>query len=117
MSTWDLQGLQTHLLICNGESCMLRQGEEVTIAIREEIARLGADRFIHTTRTRCNGRCVDACVVIAYPEGSWYKDMTPESGKELIQNLIEGKKLESRLIYSFGPYATPTGTSVKGNAK
>jgi (2Fe-2S) ferredoxin len=117
VSTWNLQGLQTHLLICNGENCMVRQGEEVTVAIREEIARLGANHLIHTTRTRCNGRCVDSCVVIAYPEGSWYRDMTPETGKELVRNLIDGRKLEDRLVYSFNPYATPSGTSVKGQGK
>ncbi len=82
---------------------MVRQGEEVTVAIREEISRLGADHLIHTTRTRCNGRCVDACVVIAYPEGHWYRDITPETGKELVRNHIDGRKLEDRLLHSFNP--------------
>ncbi len=103
MGTRNLEVMQTHLLICNGDSCMLHQGEEVTLAIREEISRLGVDHLIHTTRTRCNGRCMDACVVIAYPEGSWYKDMTPETGKELVRNMTEGRKLEERLVYSFAP--------------
>ncbi len=105
MSTWSLEGMQTHLLICNGESCMLRSGEEVTLAIRKEISRLGADRLIHTTRTRCNGRCSDGCIVIAYPEGAWYKDMTPTAGKELVRGVIEGRQLEGRLLYSFNENA------------
>lgn len=117
MSTWNLQGLQTHLLICNGESCMLHHGEEVTVAIREEITRYGADKLIHTTRTRCNGRCVDACVVIAYPEGYWYRDMTPDTGKELVRELLEGRKLEDRLLYTFNPCATQTGISTRGQEK
>ncbi|WP_239617630.1 (2Fe-2S) ferredoxin domain-containing protein [Cohnella mopanensis] len=114
MSTWNLQGTSCHLLICNGGSCMRQQGEEVTVAIREEITRLEADRLIHTTRTRCNGRCLDACVVIAYPQGLWYKEMTPETGKQLVRKLVSGDRLETNLVYAFEPDAVATGASVTG---
>lgn len=80
---------------------MNREGERVTQAIRDEIALHGADRYIHTTRTRCNGRCADACVVIAYPEGLWYKDITPELGRQLVRRHLEGKRLEGNLVYSY----------------
>ena len=73
MTTWNLEGTRSHLLLCNGSSCMRKGGEEVTLAIRDEISMLELDQQIHTTRTRCNGRCQDACVVIAYPEGNWYR--------------------------------------------
>lgn len=69
MTTWNLEGMKTHLFICNGSSCMNKDGEEITQAIRDEIQRNALDKEIHTTRTRCNGRCKDACVVIAYPQG------------------------------------------------
>ncbi len=93
---------------------MRQQGEEVTVAIREEITRLEADRLIHTTRTRCNGRCLDACVVIAYPQGLWYKEMTPETGKQLVRKLVSGDRLETNLVYAFEPDAVATGASVTG---
>lgn len=88
MATWDLNGTKHHLLICNGGSCMRYGGEEVTQAIREEISLLEANEHIHTTRTRCNGRCQDACVVISYPEGNWYKNITPSSGKQIVRSLL-----------------------------
>ena len=101
MATWDLSATQHHVLICNGGSCMKSGGEEVTLAIRKEITALGLDRQIHTTRTRCNGRCSDACVVIAYPMGNWYKGITPETGRVLVRHLAEGTSLESCVSYSF----------------
>lgn len=117
MATWDLQETFCHFLICNGGSCMQRQAEEVTQAIRDEISLLGADRQMHTTRTRCNGRCADACVVIAYPEGVWYKDMTPELGRELVRRHAAESRLEERIVYRFEQRFVATGLSVAGQKK
>ncbi len=87
MTTWNLEGMQTHLFICNGSSCMKKEAEEITQAIRDEIQLQALDKKIHTTRTRCNGRCKDACVVIAYPQGNWYRVPTTEHARALVQDL------------------------------
>ncbi|MBA2875921.1 (2Fe-2S) ferredoxin domain-containing protein [Thermaerobacillus caldiproteolyticus] len=102
MATWNLIGMKHHVLICNGGSCMRKGGEEVTTAIRSEIERLGLDSEVHTSRTRCNGRCEDACVVIVYPEGVWYKAMNAEKGRELVQkHLRDGQLLEEVMTYRY----------------
>lgn len=88
MTTWNLSGMKSHLFVCNGSSCMRKGAEDITLAIREEIAELGLDEQIHTTRTRCNGRCKDACIVIAYPQGSWYKASSTEIGREIVRDCI-----------------------------
>lgn len=85
MTTWNLNGTSTHLFMCNGSSCNRKDAEEVTLAIRDEIAKQGLDEHIHTTRTRCNGRCKDAPVVIEFPKGLWYGSLTPELGREIVQ--------------------------------
>lgn len=117
MTTWNLQEIHCHLLICNGGSCMKKQANEVTQAMRDEIAILGADKQIHTTRTRCNGRCEDACVVIAYPEGIWYKDITPERGRELVRKHVAEERLEEQMVYSFDRQFVASGLSVTGTDK
>ncbi|WP_339296560.1 (2Fe-2S) ferredoxin domain-containing protein [Paenibacillus sp. FSL W7-1279] len=117
MTTWNLNETRCHLLICNGGSCMKLNAEEVTEAIRDEITTLGADNFIHTTRTRCNGRCADACVVIAYPEGTWYKSITPDLGRELVRRHLSGSCLEELKVYSFDSKFIASGLSVKGKDK
>lgn len=35
MATWNLERTNAHIMICNGASCLRKQGEEVTIAIRK----------------------------------------------------------------------------------
>lgn len=114
MTTWNLQETKCHLFICNGASCSKKSADEVTLAIRDEITSLGLDRLMHTTRTRCNGRCADACVVIAYPEGVWYKDITPEEGRLLVRKHMSGEKLEEKVVYKYNRQFVATGRSIDG---
>lgn len=97
----ELSGVSKHLLLCNGKSCMRKGAEEVTKTIREEIKKQGLTKKFHTTITLCNGRCEDGPTVVVYPDGDWYKDMTPELARKLIQQLGQGKDLEHSISYSF----------------
>lgn len=96
MTTWNLNQMQRHLLICNGATCMGAGAEEVTNQIRDEIRKNRLDEMIHTSRTRCNGRCKDKCVVIDYPKGTWYSVQDEETSRAIVQDTAE----ESSIIYS-----------------
>ncbi|WP_248925874.1 (2Fe-2S) ferredoxin domain-containing protein [Paenibacillus hamazuiensis] len=118
MTTWNLAGTRHHVFMCNGSSCMRQGAEEVTRAIREEIAVRGADGLIHTTRTLCQGRCEDACVVTVYPEGSWFKQTTPELARRLVnEHLLQGELMSEHLSFIYTDAFMPTGRSVTGIAK
>jgi (2Fe-2S) ferredoxin len=97
----ELSGVSTHVLLCNGASCTRKGAEEVTKAIRGEIKNQGLTKQIHTTRTLCNGRCKDGPTVVVYPDGDWYKNMTPELGCELVNQLKHDKRLEDSVSYSY----------------
>lgn len=102
MATWDLSKTKHHVLICNGGSCNRHGGEEVTVALRDAISQAGLDDYVHTTRTRCNGRCEDACVVIVYPEGIWYQNVTPDDAHQLVdQHLQKGELVESFVSHQY----------------
>lgn len=101
MATWDLSNTKHHILICNGSSCNRVGAEVLTQAIRKEISDRELDDIIHTTRTKCNGRCHDKCVVIHYPKGTWYKDLKPEDAPLLINSLSENEDLSEKVSHSF----------------
>lgn len=94
MFSWDLSKTNHHILICNGNSCLKEQGEEVTAAIREAITSRGLDEKIHTSKTYCDGRCDDACVVISYPAGTWYQKITPSDTNKLLDHVMDGGEWE-----------------------
>ncbi|MEC1177120.1 CbiX/SirB N-terminal domain-containing protein [Metasolibacillus meyeri] len=102
MTTWNLQKTQRHLLICNGATCLSAGGEEVTQAIRREIAEHKLDEEIHTSRTRCNGRCKDKCVVISYPDATWYHVPNDEVARAVVHEEVE----EENIIYRLGAEGT-----------
>lgn len=119
MATWDLSQTRHHVLICNGGSCTRQGGEEVTDAIRHAIADAGLDDCVHTTRTRCNGRCEDACVVIVYPEGVWYKQVSPQDAPKLVErHLLSGVPVESLVSHRYQDGAfVRTAEAVPGTLK
>jgi (2Fe-2S) ferredoxin len=102
MATWDLTETKHHILLCNGSSCNKAGAEELTQAVRAEIMARGLDHEIHTTRTRCNGRCQDKCVLVVYPDGTWYKDLKPEDASHLIASLSNNNEnLTNKVAFQF----------------
>jgi (2Fe-2S) ferredoxin len=101
MATWDLSNTLHHVLLCNGSSCNSAGAEELTQAIRKEISDREVNDTIHTTRTRCNGRCHDKCVVIDYPKGTWYKDLKPENASHFIDSLLANEDYTEKVSHSF----------------
>ncbi|ARK29991.1 (2Fe-2S) ferredoxin domain-containing protein [Halalkalibacter krulwichiae] len=115
MATWDLSDTKYHILICNGSSCNKAGAETLTQSIRNELYANDLDSKIHTTRTLCNGRCHDKCVVITYPDGNWYKDMTSEDASLFVESLVAGTTMEYKLSHTyFGNGFERTEGTIKG---
>jgi (2Fe-2S) ferredoxin len=101
MATWDFSNTKHHVLICNGGSCMRTGAEELTQEIRNEIKDQKLDEVIHTTRTRCNGRCEDKSVVIHYPKGTWYQNMQTEDAKAFVKSISKGKDYDEKISHTY----------------
>ncbi|MGY4385772.1 (2Fe-2S) ferredoxin [Pedobacter sp. UYP24] len=103
MAIKDLTEIKKHLFICNGSSCKRLGAEEATGVLRSAIKKAGLHQEIHTSKTLCNGRCDDAPVVIAMPEGKWFKNITPESAEIFVKEyLVEEKPLSHLTLYTYG---------------
>ena len=97
----NMHGVQKHVLICNGKTCVRNGGEQVADAIRDEIKRSDCTRSIHTTKTLCNGQCKNGAITILYPDGIWYKEMDEDSGRKLIKEINNPLPLEEKILLDY----------------
>lgn len=96
----DLTKLRTHILICNGATCLRKGGDQVAITIREEIKKHNIEKQIHTTLTRCNGQCKNGPIVIEYPQGNWYGHVDDEVAIHLVTSIQNQELYKGNLLCS-----------------
>lgn len=109
MAIKDLTLVRKHLFLCNGASCKLLGAEESTAAIRAAIVEFGLSDEIHTTKTLCNGRCKDGPIIIALPDGLWFKTMVKEKAQAFVfKFLLEKKTPQDEVLYEYGQHTIHT---------
>lgn len=107
MAIKDLSLVHWHIILCEGDSCQKLGASACIDAIRDHIKMRGLDEQIHTTRTRCNGRCGDGPVAIVYPDGTWYQHLTTESIRSVVdEHIILGVPLQAHFLHQLSNHAT-----------
>lgn len=63
----------------------------------------GLTNEIHTTKTLCNGRCKDGPVIIAIPEGIWFKQIFANLAEEFVHDyLIHNNAPKRNILFQYG---------------
>ncbi len=100
VTTWNLNGTRHIVLICNGGTCAKAGADDVTLALRKELSERGLDPEVHTARTRCLGRCEDACSVSVQPENVWYGRVDEDVVRKIVtEHLESGRPVGSHVTF------------------
>ena len=92
-----------HVFVCtssriNGQQkgyCYSKDSVGVVQAFMEEIDSRELSGEVMVTNTGCFGICNSGPVVVVYPEGVWYKEVTVEDVAEIVESHFEnGMKVE-----------------------
>ncbi len=94
-----------HIFVCsssriNGEQkgfCAQKKAVGIVSAFVEEIQERELEGDVMVTNTGCFGICSQGPIVVVYPEGIWYGDVSPDDVEEIMDSHIEGGEIVKRL--------------------
>ena len=99
----NLAKSKTIFFFCDGGSCRKAGSEQSIRSARAHLRNKGLWDETHTIKTRCNGRCEDAPTWIVQQGGYWYKKVSPDKGKKIIDAHCEYQcPLVSELLFYDG---------------
>ena len=92
--------IRAHVLVCGGTGCTSSGSPKIQDAFNQEIAKNGLTEEVKVVQTGCFGLCALGPVVIIYPDGTFYSNVTVEDVAEIVsEHLLKGRVVE-RLVYN-----------------
>lgn len=87
------------VLVCGGTGCTSSHSLQVIEQLEKSFQELGIDDVL-IVKTGCFGLCALGPIMIVYPEGAFYSQMTPEHAKTVAEkHLVKGGEIVKELLY------------------
>jgi NADP-reducing hydrogenase subunit HndC len=87
------------LLICCGSGCVSAGALKIKDKFHQVLAEKGLTNEINIIETGCMGPCDYGPVMVIYPEGIFYKTVTPEDVEEVVnEHFIKGRPVQRLML-------------------
>ena len=104
---------RSHVLVCGGTGCTSSGSQQIMVALREELKKLGLDEEVSVVQTGCHGLCALGPIMIVYPDATFYAMVKEEDIPEIVEeHLLKGRPVQ-RLLYD--ETVTPSGVKSLGD--
>lgn len=95
-----------HIFVCtscriNGQQkglCYSKDSVDIVQKFIEELDNRDLSQEVMVTNTGCFGICDKGPVVVIYPEGTWYGNVTEDDVETIVEQHIEGGKVVEELL-------------------
>ena len=93
-------GYRKQVLVCGGTGCTSSRSLKVIEQLEASFEELGINDVL-IVKTGCFGLCALGPIMIVYPEGAFYSQMTPEHAKTVAEkHLVKGGEIVKELLYA-----------------
>ena len=90
---------RSHVLVCGGTGCTSSHSAEIIEKLESELAAKGLQDEVKVIKTGCFGLCALGPIMIVYPEGSFYSEVTVDDIPEIVEEHLLKGRMVTRLLY------------------
>jgi (2Fe-2S) ferredoxin len=95
-----------HVFVCsssrlNGQQkgyCFSKNAVDIVQTLIEEIDSRDLNDKVMVTNCGCFGICSNGPIVVVYPDGVWYKEVSADDVEEIVESHFENGKIVERLL-------------------